>query len=65
MTGYFGSLRETQLELVAIDLGCGAGLIDCPECLGDGDWTKWHPEPHLGPFPCVQCKGTGKYLVSI
>lgn len=34
--------------------------VDCPECGGDGDWTKYHPEPDLGPFPCVECKGTGR-----
>jgi hypothetical protein len=28
---------------------------------------KFHPEPELHPegFPCVECKGTGKVLVSV
>lgn len=42
-----------------------AGQVQCFECGGDGDWTKFHPEPHLGPFPCVDCKGTGKVWVSV
>lgn len=36
---------------------------DCPECGGDGDWTKFMPEPEIrthGEFPCVECKGTGR-----
>lgn len=65
MIGYFGTLRGTEVELQVVDLGCGAGEIDCPECEGRGDWTRFHPEPELGPFPCVQCKGTGRYLISI
>jgi hypothetical protein len=63
--GYFGFLRETEIEVHPIDLSCGAGQIDCPECGGDGDWTKYHPEPEKGPYQCVVCKGTGKVLISI
>lgn len=36
---------------------------DCPECGGDGDWTKFMPEEDRwkpGEIPCVQCKGTGR-----
>ena len=62
---YLGFLRTTEVEVFPLDRGCGAGEITCPECEGDGDWTKFHPEPELGPFQCVQCKGTGKILVSI
>ena len=65
MIGYFGWKRETEIECEPIDLGAGAGKIPCPECGGSGDWTQFHPEPELGPFPCVQCKGTGCYLISI
>lgn len=44
----------------------GIGVTDCWECGGDGDWSKFLPEPEtLGPegFPCVNCKGTGKRYV--
>jgi hypothetical protein len=46
---------------------CGAGQIDCRECGDDGDWLKFHPQPELHPegFACVECKGTGRVLVSI
>lgn len=36
---------------------------DCPECEGDGDWTKFMPEEDgwdPGSIPCIQCKGTGR-----
>lgn len=57
-----------MIEVEVEDLSCGAGRIKCIECGGDGDWTKFHPEPHLfegRPLRCVQCKGTGYQLVSI
>src|SRR4051812_23857661 len=61
-------LRHIQTETLpdVLDLGCGAVWIVCPECGGDGDWRKFHPEPELHPegFPCVECKGTGWVLVS-
>ena len=68
MTAYVGFYRSTEVEVYPIDLGCGAGQIDCLECGGDGDWTKFHPESETLPpnsMPCVQCKGTGKQLISI
>lgn len=68
MIGYFGFKRETAIELEVVDLGCGAGQITCPECGGDGDWKKFHPDPTIfgdDPYPCVDCKGTGKVLISI
>lgn len=67
MIAYLGFLRTTEVEVDPIDLGCGAGQVTCFECGGDGDWTKFHPEPHLFPdgLACVDCKGTGKILISI
>lgn len=65
MIAYLGFRRETEIEVEPEDLGCGAGRVTCFECGGDGDWTKFHPEPELGPYPCVECKGTGKVLISI
>ena len=43
------------------------GWAVCWECGGDGDWTKFHPEPESlpGPLACVECKGTGRRHVSI
>ncbi len=59
-----GQMRESVV-MCDVDTSSGvAGVTDCIECGGDGDWTKFHPEPHVGPFPCVECKGTGKILVS-
>lgn len=67
MTAYLGGHRSTEVAVVPVDLGCGAGLVTCFECGGDGDWTKVHPEPETlsEPLRCVDCKGTGKVLVSI
>lgn len=65
MTAYLGFARETEVECDPMDLGCGAGEVRCFECGGDGDWTKFHPEPETGPHSCVSCKGTGKVLISI
>jgi hypothetical protein len=65
MIAYLGWSRTTEVEVNPIDFGCGAGQVDCFECEGSGDWTKFHPEPELGPFRCVDCKGTGKIFVSI
>lgn len=65
MIGYFGFRRDTEIEVKPVDLGCGAGRIDCIECEGTGDWTRFHPEPENGPYQCVVCKGTGKVLISI
>ncbi len=67
MIAYLGFRRETEVVVQPIDLGCGAGEVQCFECIGSGDWTQFHPEPHLFPdgLPCVTCKGTGKVLISI
>ena len=65
MTVYVGLYREIEIICEVLDLGVGAGEINCIECGGDGDWTKFHPEPWTGPYPCVPCKGTGRVLVSI
>ena len=67
MTAYLGWKRETEVSVSPCDLGCGAGEVACFECGGDGDWTKFHPEPHKlsAPMKCVECKGTGKVLVSV
>lgn len=53
--------------MTVTDLGGGVGLIDCVECGGDGDWSKYHPEPELltpSEMACVNCKGTGKRHIS-
>jgi hypothetical protein len=67
MTVFGGWLRETAIEAEIIDRGAGAGEIVCLECGGDGDWTKFHPEPETlaEPLKCVDCKGTGRILVSM
>ena len=67
MSIWRGFSRETEIVVDVELLDCGAGLIVCPECGGDGDWRKFHPEPELHPegFACVECKGTGRVLVSI
>jgi hypothetical protein len=67
MIVYCGFSRETPVAVEVIDRGCGAGEIACLECGGDGDWTKFHPEPDTlsAPMACVVCKGTGKQLVSV
>lgn len=65
MVAYVGFLRSTPVDVQPIDRGCGAGEVPCFECGGDGDWTKYHPEPEKGPYQCVNCKGTGRVLVCI
>lgn len=67
MIAYLGWKRETEVSVNPIDLGCGVGEVQCFECGGDGDWTKFYPEPEtLGEqMKCVACKGTGRVLVSI
>lgn len=68
MIAYFGFSRTTEVHVKPINLGCGAGQIKCVECNGSGDWSKFHPEPHLltdYQKKCIECKGTGKILVSI
>ena len=65
MTAYLGIKRETAVDCEVEDVGCGAGRVICFECGGSGDWTQFYPEPELGPFPCVPCKGTGFQLIDI
>lgn len=65
MRVYLGFSRETEHECMVEILSCGAGQITCYECDGDGDWTKYHPEPNTGPHVCVTCKGTGKIFISV
>lgn len=67
MVAFLGFWRSTEVAVAPIDRGCGAGEVPCFECGGDGDWTKFHPEPETLPAPlkCVACKGTGRVLVSI
>ena len=47
MSIWRGFSRETEVAVEVEYLGCGAGRIVCPECGGDGDWLKFHPEPEL------------------
>lgn len=66
-TIYRGRNYVTPIE-VQIEVVCnGVGRTSCPECGGDGDWTKFYPEPETltEPLQCVECKGTGKIFVSI
>jgi hypothetical protein len=69
MIGYFGHYRNTEIEVQILNQSdaaiTGAGKIVCQECGGDGDWTKFHPVPELGPFQCVPCKGTGFVYISV
>lgn len=63
---YVGFKRETLVHstIDLVDGGLsGVGKINCLECGGDGDWTKFFPEN--GPQACVDCKGTGKVWVSV
>lgn len=63
MIAYLGFKRDTKVKVRPVDLGCCAGEVTCFECGGDGDWSKFHPEPD--DQRCVCCKGTGKILISI
>lgn len=67
MIAYLGFARTTEVPVEPIDRGCGAGEVACFECGGDGDWTKFYPEPETlaEPMSCVACKGTGRVLISI
>ena len=63
MSVYCGWYRDTEVECYVRDLECGAGQIVCLECYGTGVWD-WG-EPEIPAFPCVDCKGTGRQLVSV
>ena len=65
MLAYLGFSRDTEVEVVPVRLGCGAGEGDCFECGGTGDWAPFHPDPPPEGLPCVDCKGTGRILISI
>ena len=67
MTAYVGDRRETEVPVVVADAGCGAGWVTCFECGGDGDWTKFYPEPETLAelLKCVECKGTGRVLIGV
>jgi len=54
--GAIGTVREVD------ELMVGVGECDCIGCGGSGIFTG-HPEKNSE--PCVECKGTGKILVSI
>ena len=63
MTVYGAENNDSQIERDVIDRECGAGEVACPECGGSGDWSRYYPGPE--PYPCTDCKGTGRLLVSI
>lgn len=67
MIAYLGASRSTEVAVDPVDLGCGVGEVPCFECGGDGDWTKFYPEPETltEPLQCVTCKGTGRVLVAV
>lgn len=56
--------RDSAGEREVVILGDGvSGSIVCFECVGSGDWPYGPTEAECG--PCVDCKGTGRILVSI
>ena len=68
MIAYLGFHRDTEIKVTPINKGCGAGQVTCFECGGDGDWSKFHPDPSITTkehCPCVDCKGTGLIYISI
>ncbi len=59
-------VRAGEAQQSIVDDGCGAGRTTCPECGGDGDWSKFYPGPASdGPIACIECKGTGWQWVSV
>jgi hypothetical protein len=59
-----GHIRGSAGLRVVEILGDGvAGRAACFECLGTGDWPFGPTPAECG--PCVDCKGTGRILVSI
>lgn len=63
MEVYAGHFRESAGVLDVDLLGDVAGRITCFECGGTGDWPYGPTPTECG--PCVDCKGTGKILVSV
>lgn len=63
MSIYLGWRRETEVRAIVADRGAGAGEVSCFECLGTGIWAFMEPE--IPATPCIDCKGTGRILVSI
>lgn len=59
-TGY---PREYEWDEEVEDLGCGAGRIPCPGCCADGPISD--DERDNDDLGCVECKDTGRVLVSI
>lgn len=65
------TISEARFEMNSVEqmvtiVAPGIGLTDCWECGGDGDWSKFHPEPSslIGKDrECVNCKGVGKRYV--
>jgi len=64
MTAYLGWHRTAEVVVDVEILECGAGRCDCFECGGTGNWGPFFPEP-LDWSDCVDCKGTGKILISV
>ena len=65
MTWYYGWKRDREktVEIEMLSPEIGAGRMSCPECEGTGWWGYGPTEAECG--LCVDCKGTGKILVSI
>lgn len=75
-----GILRNTFVDRNANErylAALGVLEIDCLECEGDGDWTKFvrgnrelskaltgFEDPPARALLCIDCKGTGKVYVS-
>ena len=64
MEVFFGRYRKSAgtrpVELVGDGI---AGSVACFECDGSGDWPFGPTPDDCG--PCIDCKGTGRILVSI
>jgi hypothetical protein len=65
MTVYCALNNDTAVDRDVALVGLIAGEIACLECGGTGDWTPFHPEPPPEGVPCIDCKGTGRMLVSV
>lgn len=65
MTVYCALNNDTAVPRAVVSRGGVAGEIPCLECGGSGKWLIELPadEPH--PDYCVDCKGSGRILVSI